>query len=204
MKNLAILISGRGSNMKSILRAIKSGEIDGIKNVLVISNRPNAPGLEIASKEFGIKTSIVLPDENGQTFDEKLIVELQRNDIFEHNSIICLAGYMRILSPEFVKIYKNKIINIHPSLLPSFKGLNAQKQALIAGVKVTGCTVHLVDDGIDTGPILLQKCVPVYDADTIDSLSARILVEEHEIYVKALKLLASNRLLLKDNKIIQI
>jgi phosphoribosylglycinamide formyltransferase-1 len=190
--------------MKSILRAIKSGEIDGIKNVLVISNRPNAPGLEIASKEFGIKTSIVLPDENEQTFDEKLIVELQRNDIFEHNSIICLAGYMRILSPEFVKIYKNKIINIHPSLLPSFKGLNAQKQALIAGVKVTGCTVHLVDDGIDTGPILLQKCVPVYDADTIDSLSARILVEEHEIYVKALKLLASNRLLLKDNKIIQI
>jgi phosphoribosylglycinamide formyltransferase-1 len=190
--------------MKSILRAIKSGEIDGIKNVLVVSNRPNAPGLEIASKEFGIKTSIVLPDENGQTFDEKLIVELQRNDIFEHNSIICLAGYMRILSPEFVKIYKNKIINIHPSLLPSFKGLHAQKQALIAGVKVTGCTVHLVDDGIDTGPILLQKCVPVYDADTIDSLSARILVEEHEIYVKALKLLASNRLLLKDNKIIQI
>lgn len=190
--------------MKSILQAIKSGEIEGIKDVIVVSNKPNAPGLEIAKKEFGVKTSIVLSDENGQRLEEKLILELQRNDIFEHNSIICLAGFMRILSPEFVKIYKNKILNIHPSLLPSFKGLHAQKQALIAGVKVTGCTVHLVDDGIDTGPILLQKCVPVYDTDTLDSLSARILVEEHQIYVNALKLLASNRLLLKDNKIIQI
>lgn len=203
MKNLAILISGRGSNMKSILQAINSGEIEGVKDVLVVSNRPNAPGLEIAKKEFGIKTSVVLHEENSQTFDEKLIDELQRNDIFEHNSLICLAGFMRILSPKFVKAYKNKIINIHPSLLPSFKGLHAQKQALLAGVKVTGCTVHLVNDGVDTGPILLQKCVPVYDTDTIDSLSARILVEEHVIYVKALKLLVSNRLLLKNNKIIE-
>ncbi len=111
---------------------------------------------------------------------------------------------MRILIPEFIKAYKNKIVNIHPSLLPSFKGLHAQKQALLAGVKITGCTVHLVDVGIDTGPILLQECVPVHDNDTIESLSARILIEEHKIYVKALKLLSANKFLLKGNRMVQI
>ncbi|HKR74724.1 MAG TPA: phosphoribosylglycinamide formyltransferase [Candidatus Nitrosocosmicus sp.] len=204
MINLAILISGRGSNMKSILQAIQSGEIDGVKEVIVVSNRANAPGLEVAKKEFGVKTLIVLSEEGGQIYEKKLIEELQRNDIFEHNSLICLAGFMRILNPEFVKAYRNKIVNIHPSLLPSFKGLHAQKQALLAGVKITGCTVHLVDEGIDTGPILLQECVPVYDTDTIDSLSERILVEEHKIYVKALKLLAANKILLKDNRMVRV
>lgn len=204
MVNLAILISGRGSNMKSILQAIQSGEIDGVKEVIVVSNRSNAPGLEIAKKEFGVKTLIVLSEEGGQIYEKKLIEELQRNDIFEHNSLICLAGFMRILNPEFVKAYRNKIVNIHPSLLPSFKGLHAQKQALLAGVKITGCTVHLVDEGMDTGPIILQECVPVYDTDTIDSLSERILIEEHKVYVKALKLLAANKILLKDNRMVQV
>lgn len=202
--NIAILISGRGSNMKSILQAIQGGEIEGVKDVIVVSNRPTAPGLEIARKEFGVKTLIVLPEEKGQMYDKKLMTELQRNEIFEHNSLICLAGFMRILKPEFIKAYKNKIVNIHPSLLPSFKGLHAQKQALLAGVKITGCTVHLVDVGIDTGPILLQECVPVHDNDTIESLSARILIEEHKIYVKALKLLSANKFLLKGNRMVQI
>ena len=190
--------------MKSILQAIQSGEIKGVTKVIVVSNRSNAPGLEIAKNEFGVETLIVLPEENKQMYENKLIVELQRNDIFEHNSFICLAGFMRILNPIFIKAYRNKIVNIHPSLLPSFKGLHAQKQALLAGVKITGCTVHLVDEGIDTGPILLQECVPVYDTDTVDSLSARILIEEHKIYVKALKLLAANKLLLKGNRIVQV
>ena len=204
MINLAILISGRGSNMKSLLQAISLGEIEGIKNILVVSNKPNANGLDIAKKEFGVRTSVVQPDQSGESFEKKLISELRNNDIFEHNSLVCLAGFMRILSPEFVNIYKNRILNIHPSLLPSFKGLQAQKQALLAGVKVTGCTVHLVDDGVDSGPIILQKCVPVYDADTVESLSERILIEEHQTYVKALKLYASNKLLLKGNRIVQI
>lgn len=204
MINLAILISGRGSNMKSLLQAISLDEIKGIKNVLVVSNKPNAIGLEIAKKEFGVRTSVVQPDQSGESFEKKLISELRNNDIFEHNSLVCLAGFMRILSPEFVNIYKNRILNIHPSLLPSFKGLQAQKQALLAGVKVTGCTVHLVDDGVDSGPIILQKCVPVYDADTVESLSERILIEEHQTYVKALKLYTSNKLLLKGNRIVQI
>lgn len=190
--------------MKSLLQAISLDEIKGIKNVLVVSNKPNAIGLEIAKKEFGVRTSVVQPDQSGESFEKKLISELRNNDIFEHNSLVCLAGFMRILSPEFVNIYKNRILNIHPSLLPSFKGLQAQKQALLAGVKVTGCTVHLVDDGVDSGPIILQKCVPVYDADTVESLSERILIEEHQTYVKALKLYTSNKLLLKGNRIVQI
>ena len=202
--NLAILISGRGSNMKSMLQAIKLGEVEGIKKVLVVSNKSNAPGLEVAKKEFGIKTLVVEPAASGDSFEKRLILELEKNDIFEHNSLICLAGFMRILGPEFVNRYKNKILNIHPSLLPSFKGLHAQKQALLAGVKITGCTVHLVDVGVDSGPIVLQQCVPIYDEDTVESLSERILIEEHQIYVKALSLFASNKLLVKDNGIVQI
>ncbi|VFJ15452.1 phosphoribosylglycinamide formyltransferase [Candidatus Nitrosocosmicus franklandus] len=204
MINLAILISGRGSNMKSLLQAIRSGEVKGVKSVLVVSNNPDAIGLEIAKKEFGVKTSVVEPDIREGSFEKRLISELEKNDVYAHNGVICLAGFMRILGPDFVNRYRNKILNIHPSLLPAFKGLNAQKQALLAGVKVTGCTVHMVDNGVDSGPIILQKCVPVYDEDTEESLSERILIEEHQIYVKALSLFISNKLLLKDNRIVQI
>ena len=142
--------------MKSILQAIQSGEIKGVNKVIVVSNRSNAPGLEIAKKEFGVETLIVLPEENGQMYEKKLIVELQRNDIFEHNSLICLAGFMRILNPEFIKAYRNKIVNIHPSLLPSFKGLHAQKQALLAGVKIAGCTVHLFSNKDEISKFMLE------------------------------------------------
>lgn len=190
--------------MKSLLQAIKSGEVKGVKNVLVVSNNPDAIGLEIAKKEFGVKTSVVKPDIREGSFEKRLISELEKNDIYAHNSVICLAGFMRILGPEFVNRFRHKILNIHPSLLPAFKGLNAQKQALLAGVKVTGCTVHLVDNGVDSGPIILQKCVPVYDEDTEESLSERILIEEHQIYVKAISLFISNKLLLKDNRVVQI
>lgn len=190
--------------MKSLLQAIRSGEVKGVKSVLVVSNNPDAIGLEIAKKEFGVKTSVVEPDIREGSFEKRLISELEKNDVYAHNGVICLAGFMRILGPDFVNRYRNKILNIHPSLLPAFKGLNAQKQALLAGVKVTGCTVHMVDNGVDSGPIILQKCVPVYDEDTEESLSERILIEEHQIYVKALSLFISNKLLLKDNRIVQI
>ncbi len=204
MINLAILISGRGSNMKSILQAHKSGELEGINEIIVVSNKVDAPGLEVAKKEFGANTIIIRPGESKQEFENNLIHELQYNNFLKNDGLICLAGFMRILSPEFVNLYKNRIVNIHPSLLPSFKGLNAQKQALLAGVKVTGCTVHLVDVGIDSGPIILQKCVPVFDTDTEVTLSQRILIEEHKIYVKALKLLATNKLVIKENRVFQI
>lgn len=190
--------------MKSILQAHRSGELEKIGEIIVVSNKFDAPGLNIAKKEFGTKTLTVLTDGDRHSFENNLIHDLQSNGISKDNSFICLAGFMRILSPLFINHYKNRIVNIHPSLLPSFKGLHAQKQALSAGVKITGCTVHLVDEGVDSGPIILQKCVPVLDTDTVEILSERILNEEHEIYVKSLKLLTSNRLIIKENRVFEI
>ena len=202
--NLAIIISGRGSNMKAILKSIKNGEVEGIDKILVISNKQDALGLEIAKKKYGVKTTIVLSNKNDQSFESRLYSELKKNNIGPHNGLICLAGFMKILSPSFVELYKQRIINVHPSLLPSFKGLHAQKQALLAGVKVTGCTVHFVDNGVDTGPIILQHPVRVYDNDDELSLSERILLKEHEIYIKAIKLFTQKQLLVVENRVIQI
>ncbi len=201
--NLAIMISGRGSNMKAILESIRRGEVEGVGQILVISNKSDALGLEIAEKEYGVKTVTVLSDKNDESFESKLKNELKNNNICPHNGLICLAGFMKILSPSFVELYKYRIMNVHPSLLPSFKGLHAQKQALLAGVKISGCTVHFVDIGVDSGPIIFQYPVPVYSDDDELSLSERILVKEHEMYVRAIKLFALNQISVVENRVVQ-
>jgi len=202
--NLAIMISGRGSNMQAILESIRRGEVDGIGKIVVISNKQDASGLKIAETEYGVKTVTILSDRKDESFESRLNFELKNNDIDYLNGLVCLAGFMKILSPSFVELYKNRIMNVHPSLLPSFKGIHAQKQALLAGVKISGCTVHFVDNGVDSGPIILQYPVPVYDNDDESSLSERILVKEHEIYVRAVKLFTLKQISIVDNRVVQI
>lgn len=202
--NLAIMISGRGSNMQAILESIRRGEVDGIGKIVVISNKQDASGLKIAETEYGVKTATILSDRKDESFESRLNFELKNNDIDYLNGLVCLAGFMKILSPSFVELYKNRIMNVHPSLLPSFKGLHAQKQALLAGVKISGCTVHFVDNGVDSGPIILQYPVLVYDNDDESSLSERILVKEHEIYVRAVKLFTLKQISIVDNRVVQI
>ena len=195
MINLAILISGRGSNMAAILTAIKSGNIKNVNPAVVISNRTDAAGLNVALEKFGISTEII-PSRGlkGWDYDKKVIEVLKKYDVTSHNGLICLAGFMRIISAEFVKEYPMRILNIHPALLPSFPGLHAQKQAIEYGVKVSGCTVHFVDQGLDSGPILLQRVVQVMNSDTEEELSVRILRKEHEIYPEAIRLFAEGRI----------
>ncbi len=202
--NLAIMISGRGSNMKAILESIRKEEVHGIGKILVISNKQDALGLKIAEEEYGIKTSTILSDKKDGSFESRLINELNSNHIGQDTGLICLAGFMKILSPYFVELYKHRIMNVHPSLLPSFKGLHAQKQALKAGVKISGCTVHFVDNGVDSGPIILQYPIPVYDNDDELSLSERILAKEHEIYVRAIKLFTLKQISVVENRVVQI
>src|SRR5271157_3670161 len=164
MLNIAILISGRGSNMENILKSVKKNKIP-VNPAVVISNKPDAKGLKIAQK-LGVKTEIVESDglKGGNwKYDSKLVSILEKYKVTPQNGLICLAGFMRILSPEFIKHYKGRILNIHPAILPSFPGLHSQKQALEYGVKYTGCTVHFVDEGVDTGPIILQSVVKVKD-----------------------------------------
>jgi len=191
---LAILISGRGSNMKSILEAVKKQNIP-IKPTVVISNKSTAKGLKIA-KKLGVQTEVVESKEFQGTrteYDYKIIRILSKYDITPKNSLICLAGFMRILSPEFIKKFKNRILNIHPSILPAFPGLDAQRQAIESGVGHSGCTVHFVDEGVDTGPIIVQETVKIKNDDTEETLSKRILVKEHKAYVKAVKLIAEKK-----------
>lgn len=178
---LAILISGRGSNMVAIIDAIREGRLDAEATV-VISNGESAPGLEKA-RERSI-TTVVIPrrGRDREEHDREIISALKNHAV----SLVCLAGYMRLLSSFFVNEFENRILNIHPSLLPAFPGVDAQRQALEAGVKITGCTVHLVDEQLDHGPIVMQRAVEVLDADTVESLSARILEEEHQIYPDAI------------------
>ena len=201
MLNLAILISGRGSNMENILKSIKKNKIP-IKPVLVISNKSDAKGLVIAQK-LGVKTEVV--ESNGLKggnweYDSKLVSILEKYKVTPQNGLICLAGFMRIMSPEFIRHYKGKILNIHPAILPSFPGLHSQRQALEYGVKYSGCTVHFVDEGVDTGPIILQAVVKVKDDDTEESLAKRILKQEHRIYPKAVKLVAKGKIKITGRK----
>ena len=192
---LAILISGRGSNMQAILNSIKKQSIP-INPVIVISNKPTARGLRIA-KRYGVKTEIV--ESKGfqgsrWEYDQKIIDVLSGYKITPKNSLICLAGFMRILSPEFIKKYKNRILNIHPAILPAFPGLDAQKRAIDSGVKYSGCTVHFVDEGIDTGQIIVQEVVKVRSDDTEETLAKRILAKEHKAYPKAIRLVAEKKI----------
>jgi phosphoribosylglycinamide formyltransferase 1 len=181
MINIAILISGRGSNMEAILRSCRENRIDG-QVTAVISNKANAKGLETAAS-FGVQT-IVLQEQN------ELINKLKELA----PDLICLAGFMKILNKEFVQTFNGKIINIHPSLLPAFPGLDVQQKALDYGVKQSGCTVHFVDEGCDTGPIIKQAAVPILEDDDAGSLAQRILKEEHRIYSEAIQLFALNKL----------
>jgi len=181
--------------MDAILTAIKSGNIKNVKPAVVISNRTDAVGLNVALEKFGISTEIIpsrgLKDWD---YDKKVIEVLKKYDVTSQYGLICLAGFMRIISAEFVKEYPMRILNIHPSLLPSFPGLYAQKQAIEYGVKVSGCTVHFVDQGLDSGPILLQRVVQVMNSDTEEELSARILRKEHELYPEAIRLFAEGKI----------
>jgi len=181
MFRLAILISGRGSNMAALIDATKSGAIPRSEVAVVISDQTSAKGLQTAH-DCGIETLVV--ERGGRSreeHDRELITALRAREI----DLICLAGYMRILSREFIETYRGRILNIHPSLLPSFPGLDAQKQALDHGVKTAGCTVHFVDETLDGGPIVAQRVVPVREDDTVETLSARILEQEHELYPEA-------------------
>ncbi|MEC7707988.1 MAG: phosphoribosylglycinamide formyltransferase [Thermoproteota archaeon] len=202
MKNLGILISGRGSNMESILKAIKKKKIP-INPAVVISNKPNAKGLAIA-KKMGIQTEVIESSKyKGKRlqYDKKIISTLKKYKVTPSNGLVCLAGFMRIISPYFIKEYKNKILNIHPALLPAFPGLDAQKQAIEFGSKFSGCTVHFVDEGVDTGPIIIQEIVKINSNDTEKSLSKKILVKEHEIYPKAVELFAKKKISIKGRKV---
>jgi phosphoribosylglycinamide formyltransferase-1 len=200
--NLGILISGGGSNMESIIKSIKRKKIP-INPAVVISNKSDAKGLIIARK-LGVKTEVIENKDfkHRLEYDKKIISILENYGVTPNNGLVCLAGFMRIISPEFVKKYKNRIINIHPALLPSFQGLRAQKQAIDYGSKYSGCTVHFVDSGVDTGPIILQAIVKIKKGDTEKSLSKRILKEEHQIYPKAVKLFAEKKIKISGRKTI--
>jgi phosphoribosylglycinamide formyltransferase-1 len=199
--NLGILISGRGSNMESILNFLKENAIADVCPKIVISSKPEAEGLKKATK-FGISTKVVSNNLKGWEYDKEIVNVLQEYEVNPENGLVCLAGYMRLLSPEFVRTYKMRIMNIHPSLLPSFPGLNSQKKALDYGVKVTGCSVHFVDEGLDSGPIIAQKHVIVSDNDTYETLSDRILEEEHILYPYCVKLFSERRLLVEGRKVV--
>lgn len=181
--------------MESILKAIKKKRIP-INPAIVISNNPNAKGLKVAEK-LGVKTLVIESKgfKGGRwQYDKKIVKTLSENGVTPQNGLVCLAGFMRIISPEFVKKYKNRILNIHPALLPAFPGLDSQKQALDYGSKYSGCTVHFVDARMDTGPIIIQSAVKVRENDTEDTLSKRILKEEHKIYPEAINLFARKKI----------
>ncbi len=195
---IAILISGRGSNMLAIVGKVLDGTING-EVLLVISNNAGAEGLVRAS-ELGIET-LYLDHRNfdsREEYDREIISNLKKKDI----ELVCLAGFMRLLSPHFTEEYSGRIMNVHPSLLPSFPGVNGQQLALDYGVKITGCTVHFVDEKLDHGPIILQKTVPVEDSDTLELLSSRILEQEHIAYPEAVKLYCDRKITIDGRKVI--
>jgi len=189
--------------MESILKSIKRKKIP-IKPVVVISNKPDAKGLKIA-ENLGVSIEIV--ESKGFVgsrieYDKKVMAVLSKYGVTPKNGLVCLAGFMRIITPEFVKKYKNRIMNIHPALLPAFPGLNSQKQALEYGAKYSGCTVHFIDTGMDTGPIIIQAVVKIKENDTEESLSKRILKEEHRIYPEAVNLFARKKIKVSGRRII--
>lgn len=195
---IGILISGRGSNMTAIVEAVQNDFIPDSDVTVVISDKTGAEGL-LKAKERGIETLVIT--RKGRTREEhdaEIIAELNRRNV----ELVCLAGYMRLLSKEFVRAFPNKIINIHPSLLPSFPGLDAQKQAIDYGVKISGCTVHLVDEDLDHGAIILQKAVEVSNDETAESLAAKILEHEHALYVEAVKRIAAGEVRVRGRQVL--
>jgi phosphoribosylglycinamide formyltransferase-1 len=193
---LGILISGRGSNFEAIANSIARGKLDA-EIAILISNRASAPGLEIA-RQRGIPLRVIASAGlEREAYDRLLIEELKTHEV----DLVCLAGFMRLLSANVIRAFPNRVLNIHPSLLPAFTGLDAQRQALDYGVRITGCTVHFVDDFLDSGPIVIQSAVPVLDGDTVESLSARILVQEHLIYPKAIGYIADGRVTVEGRRV---
>ncbi|MGA6992324.1 MAG: phosphoribosylglycinamide formyltransferase [Candidatus Deferrimicrobiaceae bacterium] len=195
--SIAVLVSGSGSNLQAIIDASERGEIP-CRVGIVISNKADAYGL-VRAKKHGIPTEAV--DHKGfatrEEFDARLAEVIRKSGA----ALVCLAGFMRILTPAFVRAFPNRILNIHPALLPSFPGTHGPGQALAYGVRFSGCTVHFLDEGVDTGPIIVQAIVPVYDDDTEDTLAARILVQEHQIYPMAIRLFFSGRLVVEGRKV---
>ena len=198
MKKIGVLLSGRGSNFEAIARNVAAGKIEA-EIAVVISNRADAGGLETA-RGLGLNV-VCLPSSKGldrAVYDRSVVAELQKHQV----DFVCLAGFLRLLTGEFIQAFPQRILNIHPSLLPAFPGLDAQHQALVHGVKFSGCTVHFVDEQLDAGPIVMQAVVPVMDGDTDASLSARILVEEHRIYSEALRIVLAGSYRIEGRRVI--
>ena len=198
-KRIGVLLSGRGSNFVALADSVAAGRIPNAEIAIVISNREGAPGIDKA-KERGIPTKVI-PSKGleREAYDRQVVAVLHEH----HVDLVCLAGYMRLLSPFFVASFPNRILNIHPSLLPSFPGLESQRQALEYGVKFAGCTVHFVDENLDAGPIVLQATVPVRDDDTEETLSARILAEEHRIYTEAVRIVLEGKFKIVGRRVIK-
>jgi phosphoribosylglycinamide formyltransferase-1 len=198
-KHIGVLLSGRGSNFVALADSVAAGRIPNAEIAIVISNREGAPGIDKA-KERGIPTKVI-PSKGleREAYDRQVVAVLN-----DHKAdLICLAGYMRLLSPYFVASFPNRILNIHPSLLPSFPGLESQRQALEYGVKFAGCTVHFVDENLDAGPIVLQAVIPVRDEDTEATLSERILAEEHRIYSEAVKIVLDGKYRIAGRRVVR-
>ncbi len=198
---IAVLVSGRGSNLQAIIDNIEKGLLPA-EIAVVISDQPDAYSLERARKHNIPAVPLSAKGYQGkrEEYDALLVKELQKH----HVELVCLAGFMRIITPTLIKAFPNRILNIHPALLPAFPGLHVQKAALEHGVKFSGCTVHFVDEGMDTGPIIIQAVVPVLDNDTEDSLSERILTQEHKIYSRAIQLYAEGRLKIEGRRVMVV
>ncbi len=199
MKNIAILLSGRGSNFVAIADSLDAGRIPNARIAIVISNRADAPGIETARKR-GLR-AVVIPSKGKarEDHDREVVAALQQQKV----DLICLAGYMRLLSPWFVQQFPAKILNIHPSLLPAFPGLEAQQQAFAYGVKISGCTVHFVDEELDHGAIIVQRTVPVLDSDDEHTLAARILEQEHMAYTEAINLVLAGECEVEGRRLVR-
>ena len=199
-KRIGVLLSGRGSNFEALADSISAGRIPNAEIAIVVSNREGAPGIDRAHA-LGLATRVI-PSKGleREPYDRQVVAALHEANV----DLVCLAGYMRLLSPHFVAAFPQRILNIHPSLLPSFPGLESQKQALDYGVRFAGCTVHFVDENLDAGPIVLQAVVPVEDHDTEDTLSARILKEEHRIYSEAVRIVLEGKFKLEGRRVIQL
>jgi len=197
-KRIGVLLSGRGSNFEALAESVSAGRIPNAEIAIVISNQPEAPGLKKAEAREIPTRMIPSKGLQREVYDRQVVAVLQECKV----DLICLAGYMRLLSPYFVAAFPQKILNIHPSLLPSFPGLEAQKQALEHGVKVAGCTVHFVDENLDAGPIILQAVVPVLDGDDEHALSERILKEEHRIYSEAAKIVLEGKYRIEGRRVL--
>lgn len=198
-KRIGVLLSGRGSNFEALADSVEAGRLPGAEIAVVVSNREGAPGIQKA-KERGIAARVI-PSKGleREVYDRQVVAVLREFKV----DLVCLAGYMRLLSPFFVTSFPNRILNIHPSLLPSFPGLESQRQALEYGVKFAGCTVHFVDENLDAGPIVLQATVPVRDDDTEETLSSRILAEEHRIYTEAVRILLEGKYKIVGRRVVK-